>query len=64
MHRVQQEESVRLAGSAGRSGFDRRSFLTAGAAAAATTALASPALALTQGFPIGPEPIRYPSAVW
>jgi gluconolactonase len=64
MHRVQQEESIGLAGSANRSRVDRRSFLTAGAAAAATTAFASPALALTQGFPVGPEPIRYPSAVW
>jgi len=41
----------------------RRSMLTAGAAAAAA-ALSAPVRALTQGFPLGPEPIRYPSAVW
>jgi len=42
----------------------RRSFLAAGAAATAAATLPHPALALTQGFPTGPEPIRYPSAVW
>ena len=45
-------------------GISRRAILTAGAAAAAAGALTRPALALTQGFPTGPEPIRYPSAVW
>jgi len=64
MYRVQEEESVGLAKSAEKSGFDRRSFLAAGAAAAATTALAPAGLAETQGFPVGPEPIRYPSKVW
>lgn len=44
--------------------FDRRSFLAAGAAAAATTALAGPALAQTQGWAVGPEPGRYPSGAW
>src|SRR5688572_18888771 len=43
---------------------NRRTFLTAGASAAAATALSRSAFAQTQGFPIGPEPIRYPSAVW
>jgi gluconolactonase len=62
MHRHQ--EPVNPGHAAGRSSFDRRSFLAAGAAAAATTAVAPSALALTQGFPLGPEPIRYPSAVW
>jgi gluconolactonase len=46
------------------SGLSRRSFLAAGSAAAATTAIAPSALALTQGFPVGPEPIRYPSGAW
>ena len=41
----------------------RRAFLAAGAAAA-TTVLAPLASAQSQGFPIGPEPIRYPSGVW
>jgi hypothetical protein len=39
-------------------GLSRRSFLAAGAAAAATTAAAPAASALTQGFPVGPEPMR------
>lgn len=47
-----------------KSGIDRRSFLAAVAAAAATKVLAPSASAQTQGFPIGPEPIRYPSGVW
>jgi gluconolactonase len=46
---------------------DRRSFLarTAGAAAAAALApFASTQSTHAQGFPIGPEPMRYPSSVW
>ena len=42
----------------------RRTFLTAGASAAAAAALSRSAFAQTQGFAIGPEPIRYPSGVW
>ena len=42
----------------------RRTFLTAGASAAAAVALSRSAFAQTQGFAIGPEPIRYPSGVW
>ncbi len=42
----------------------RRTFLTAGASAAAVTALGQTAFGQTQGFAIGPEPIRYPSSVW
>ena len=42
---------------------DRRAFLTAAAAAAASIA-GSPASAQSQGFPVGPEPARYPSGVW
>src|SRR6188472_3634411 len=44
----------------------RRSFLgLAGSVAGATTASALvPSWARAQGFPVGPEPIRYPSAVW
>jgi gluconolactonase len=65
MHSVQERESVQLVRSAGTAGFNRRSFLAAGAAATATTALAtSSAMALTQGYPVGPEPMRYPSPVW
>lgn len=37
---------------------DRRAFLTVGGAMTAA------ATALAQGFPLGPEPIRYPSSVW
>ena len=43
---------------------NRRTFLTAGASAAAATALSRSAFAQTQGFAVGPEPIRYPSSVW
>ena len=43
-------------------GVDRRAFLGAGAAAAATAALAPAALA--QGYPIGPIADRYPNPVW
>ena len=43
---------------------NRRTFLTAGASAAAAAALSRSAFAQTQGFAIGPEPIRYPSGVW
>src|SRR5688572_4398635 len=42
----------------------RRTFLTAGASAAAGTVLAQSAFGQPQGFSIGPEPIRYPSTVW
>jgi gluconolactonase len=42
----------------------RRSFLVAGAAVVGATAAAPAASALTQGFPVGPEPMRYPSGVW
>ncbi|MCM3881389.1 MAG: SMP-30/gluconolactonase/LRE family protein [Vicinamibacterales bacterium] len=45
-------------------GIDRRSFLTAGAASAAVTVLTQSVSARGQGFPVGPEPIRYPSGVW
>ena len=62
MYRVQEQESVNLAEWAEQSGFDRRSFLAAGAAAAATTALAPTAFA--QGFPVGPIADRYPYPVW
>ncbi len=41
------------------SNVDRRSFLTA-----AASATAAAATALAQGFPVGPEPNRYPSGVW
>ena len=41
----------------------RRAFLSAGAAAA-TSCLAPLVSAQSQGFPIGPEPTRYPSGVW
>ena len=45
------------------SAVDRRAFLST--AAAAVVSMAAPALsAQTQGFPIGPEPARYPSGVW
>jgi gluconolactonase len=64
MHRVQHQESDSLINPAEKSGFDRRSFLAAGAAAAATTALAPSALAQMQGLSVGPEAIRYPSGVW
>ena len=47
-----------------RASVSRRGFLTAGAAAAVATALPEAVLALTQGFSVGPAPIRYPSAVW
>ena len=47
-----------------RASVSRRGFLTAGAAAAVATALPEAVLAVTQGFPVGPAPIRYPSAVW
>ena len=46
-----------------RSGIDRRRLLSATAAAAAAM-LAPDAAAQSQRFPIGPEPIRYPSGVW
>jgi gluconolactonase len=42
---------------------DRRSFLSVGATAA-VACLGSAARAGAQGFPLGPEPIRYPSGVW
>ena len=45
-------------------GVDRRGFFSAGVAAAATAVVSRSAWAQTQGFPIGPEPIRYPSSVW
>jgi gluconolactonase len=63
MYRVQERDSAGLVESGEGSGLSRRSFLAAGTAAA-TTAIAPAALALTQGFPVGPEPIRYPSGVW
>src|SRR5215203_747531 len=42
---------------------DRRTFFSAAAAAAVSMA-APAALAQSQGYPIGPEPLRYPSSVW
>jgi gluconolactonase len=42
---------------------DRRSFLAAGLTAGVGV-LAPTAGAQTQGFPVGPEPTRYPSTVW
>jgi gluconolactonase len=42
---------------------DRRGFLTAAAAAAGLFA-GSPVSAQSQGLPLGPEPVRYPSGVW
>jgi gluconolactonase len=47
-----------------RNGVDRRSFLSRSAGAAAAAVLARSAFAHGQGFPIGPEPMRYPSTVW
>ena len=45
------------------SAIDRRAFLSS--AAAAVVSIAAPSVvAQTQGFPVGPEPIRYPSGVW
>jgi gluconolactonase len=64
MHGIQHQGPGARNGAAEKSGLDRRSFLAAGAAAAATTALAGPALGQTQGWALGPEPIRYPSGVW
>ena len=64
MDRVQEQDSSGLVAWGETSRLSRRSFLAAGTAAAATTAIAPSALALTQGFPVGPEPIRYPSGVW
>ena len=64
MNRVQEQDSEGLVASGEASGLSRRSLLAAGAAAAATAALARPALAQTQGWPVGPEEIRYPSGVW
>ncbi len=64
MHEDNQDNDRRPTASPRRGGVSRRSFLAAGTAAAATAALARPAHALSQGFPLGPEPIRYPSAVW
>jgi hypothetical protein len=43
---------------------NRRAFLGAASAAAAISAVMPQALAQTQGFPVGPAPIRYPDAVW
>src|SRR5580765_4475388 len=43
---------------------DLRSFLSRTAGAAAAAVLAPSTLAHGQGFPIGPEPMRYPSTVW
>src|SRR5436305_1596264 len=37
---------------------DRRAFLSAGMTLSAAAGVAA------QGFPIGPEPMRYPSSVW
>src|SRR4026209_850040 len=42
----------------------RRTFLTAGASAAAATAFGRSAFGQTPGFALGPEQIRYPSGVW
>jgi gluconolactonase len=66
MHRVQEQDFAGLVepGKGSGSGLSRRSFLAAGTAAAASTAIAPSALALTQGWPVGPEEIRYPSGVW
>jgi len=61
MHRVQEQESAGSAESAGGTGLDRRTFLGAGAAAAATTALAQPALAQQRDFSVI---LRYPDPVW
>jgi gluconolactonase len=44
--------------------FGRRSFLSAGVTAAAATVLARDGWAQQQRYPVGPEPIRYPSGVW
>jgi gluconolactonase len=43
---------------------NRRAFLGAASAAAAISAVTPQALAQTQGFPVGPAPIRYPDSVW
>jgi gluconolactonase len=64
MHGIQHQEVGARNGSAEKSALDRRSFLAAGAAAAATTALAGPAFGQMQGWTVGPEPVRYPSGVW
>jgi gluconolactonase len=65
MHGIQHQEVGARNGSAEKSGLDRRSFLAVGAATAvATTALAGSAAAQSQAFPLGPEPVRYPSGVW
>ena len=45
------------------SAVDRRAFLSTAAAAAVSMA-APAAAAQSQGYPIGPEPVRYPSGVW
>ena len=44
--------------------FDRRSFLSLTGAAAAAGVTPRSAFAQSQGLPLGPEPGRYPSAVW
>ena len=64
MDRVQEQDSSGLVAWGETSRLESARVLAAGTAAAATTAIAPSALALTQGFPIGPEPIRYPSGVW
>jgi gluconolactonase len=46
------------------SNLNRRSFLTAGATAAATTLLPLAAFAQNQRYPLGAEPARYPAAAW
>ena len=43
---------------------NRRTFLTAGASAAAAASLGGPAFGQTQRLPVGPDPSRYPSSVW
>jgi gluconolactonase len=64
MHHVQDQESAGTIAPTVETGFDRRWFLGAGAAAAAATTLAPSAFALAQEMPLGPEAIRYPSGVW
>lgn len=64
MHRVQKHDFTDHAEPVKReeTRIDRRAFLGAATAVAATTALTPAALA--QGFPTGPIPDRYPNPVW
>ncbi len=68
MRRVQEQNSIdptKPASEKDKGGVNRRNFLAGASAVAASTALLPEAFAQTQqGFPLGPDPIRYPPDIF